>query len=54
MLNFICCKSKREIRILIVIKGIFSFTGLTRKEIMEMQKVHEHIIENVEALLKKP
>ena len=31
-----------------------AFTGLTRKEIMEMQKVHQHIIGNVEALLKKP
>jgi hypothetical protein len=31
-----------------------AFTGLTRREITEMQKVHEHIIENVESLLKKP
>jgi DNA-binding MarR family transcriptional regulator len=31
-----------------------AFTGLTRKQIMEMQKMHEHIIGNVEALLKKP
>ena len=30
-----------------------AFTGLTRREIMEMQKVHKHIIKNVEALLKK-
>ena len=30
-----------------------AFTGLTRREIMGMQKLHKHIIENVEALLKK-
>lgn len=30
-----------------------AFTGLTRREITEMQKAHERIIENVEILLKK-
>ena len=30
------------------------FAGMTRRQIMEMQKAHEHMIENIEALLKKP
>ena len=55
--NIFLTKKSREIQEILTSTVIDfiekAFTGLTRGEIMEMQKLHKHIIGNIEALLKK-